>query len=61
LVCTNAADKTTVQDNAIQYRRPDFYSPANHCVLIDNSTFETVLCKSVQAFVKASVVLSVIN
>ena len=41
----------------IQYRRPEFYSSINQCVCVDNSTYETVLCKSVQAFVKAGIFL----
>jgi len=51
------ADKTTVSNSAIQYRRPEFYSSVNQCILVDDSTFEIVLSKSVQAFVKARIFL----
>lgn len=52
LLCSNVADKATVASTAIQYRRPEFYSTVSQCACVDNSTFETVMCKSLQAFVK---------
>ena len=55
--CWNVADKATVTNSAIQYRRPEFYSTVSLCACVDNSTFETVMCKSLQTFVKASIFL----
>jgi len=57
VMCLNVADKATVSNTAIQYRRPEFYSTVSLCACIDNSTFETVMCKSLQTFVKASAFL----
>lgn len=53
----NVADKATVRNTAFQYRRPEFYSTISQCACVDNSTFETVMCKSLQTYVKACVFL----
>jgi len=55
LICANVADKRTHDLSAVPVRRPEFYSSVNQCVCVDNSTYETVLCKSVQAYVKAGI------
>jgi len=57
-VCICAADKVTVKSDAVQYRRPEFYSSVSQCVCADNSTFDVVLSKSIQSFVKAGIFLS---
>jgi len=56
-VCKCFTEKSTVVNSAIQYRRPEFYSLLNQSICVDDSTYETLLCKSVQAFVKACIFL----
>jgi len=54
--CMSVAEKALVDLNVVlPYRRPEFYSSVNQSICVDNSTYETVLCKSVQAYVKACI------
>ena len=59
LLCTYIADKFNFDISSLPVRRPEFYSVMNQCVCTDNSTYEIVLCKSLQSYVKASIFLLV--